>query len=94
MPLALQGFLQTKKQQCIKDYDHRARVVELRPGDKVLVKLDAYHGAHCKLIYWWSSNLHTVVRHIADDVPGYVIENDNGKQKGNPPGATSAEVVL
>ena len=31
-------------------YDHKAGVVELRPGDKVLVRLDSYKGANRKLI--------------------------------------------
>ena len=77
----LQGSLLTKKQQGIKDYDHRAGVTELRPGDKVLVRLDMYCSAHRKLINWWSSTLHTVVRHVADDIPMYVIENDKGNRK-------------
>ena len=62
-------------------YDRRAGVVELRPGDKVLVRLDSYKGANRKLINRWSSTLHTVVGRIADDVPAYVIENDKGKQQ-------------
>ena len=40
-------------------YDRRARVAELRPGDKVLVKLDTYQGAHRKLVNQWSSTLQT-----------------------------------
>ena len=62
-------------------YDRRAGVVELCPGDKVLVCLDSYKGAGQKLINRWSSTLHTVVGRIADDVPAYVIEDDNGKQQ-------------
>ena len=62
-------------------YDHRAKVVELHHGDKVLVKLDVYHGAHQKLINLWSSNLYIVVRYVVDDIPTYMIENNNGKQK-------------
>ena len=62
-------------------YDHRAGVVELCPGDKVLVCLDSYKGANRKLINRWSSTLHTVVGWIADDVPAYVIKNDRGKQQ-------------
>ena len=62
-------------------YDRRAGVVELCPGDKVLIRLDSYKGAGQKLINRWSSTLHTVVGWIADDVPAYVIENDNGKQQ-------------
>ena len=62
-------------------YDRRARVAELCPGDKVLVKLDAYRGAHWKLVNQWSNTLHTVVRCVADDVPEYVIENTKGDHK-------------
>ena len=47
----------------------------------MLVKLDAYQGAHWKLVNWWSSTLHTVVRCVADDVPAYVIENAKGNCK-------------
>ena len=62
-------------------YDHRAVVAELHPGDKVLVKFDAYRGACQKLVNHWSSTLHTMVRHVADDIPAYVIENAKGNRK-------------
>ena len=62
-------------------YDCRAGVAELRLGDKVLVQLDTYRGAHWKLKNRWGSILHMVVRRIADDVPAYVIENEKGKRK-------------
>ena len=81
IPFAPQGSLLTRKQQGTKDYDQRARVAELRPGDKVLVKLDAYRGARQKLVNQWSSTLHTVVRHVADNFPTYVIENAKGNRK-------------
>ena len=47
----------------------------------MLVKLDTYRGAHQKLVNWWSSTLHTVVRHVVDDIPAYVIENAKGDCK-------------
>ena len=47
----------------------------------MLVKLDAYRGACQKLVNQWSSTLHTVVRHVVDDVPVYVIENTKGDHK-------------
>ena len=81
MPSMPQGSLLTKKQQGAKDYDCRAGVAELCPGDKVLVKLDTYQGAHRKLVNQWSSTLHTVVRRVADDIPAYVIENAKGDRK-------------
>ena len=61
-------------------YDKRAGAVELRPGDRVLIRLDAYIGMRRKLKNRWSSELHTVVRRVADDVPTYVVER-NGRQQ-------------
>ena len=55
--------------------------MELHRGDKVLVRLDAYRGAHLKLKNRWGSILHTVVGRIAGDMPAYVIENEKGKRK-------------
>ena len=40
-------------------YDRRA--VALRPGDKVLIRIDAFVGARRKLKNRWSSQIHTVV---------------------------------
>ena len=62
-------------------YDRRAGVIELHPGDKVLVCLDLYRGASRKLVNRWSSTLHTVVGRIGDDVPAYVIKDDREKQQ-------------
>ena len=42
-------------------YDRKAGAVELHPGDKVLVKLDAFRGQWQKLKNWWGDALHTVV---------------------------------
>ena len=47
----------------------------------MLVRLDAYRGAHRKLKNRWGSILHMVVGLIADDVPANVIENEKGKRK-------------
>ena len=47
----------------------------------MLVKSDTYRGACQKLINQWSSTLHNMVRHVADNVPVYVIENAKGNQK-------------
>ena len=47
----------------------------------MLVKLDAYQGARRKLVNWWSSTLHTVVRRVVDNIPAYVIENAKGDHK-------------
>ena len=44
-------------QQQKRHYDWKARAVELQPGDKVLVKLDAFHGQRQKLKNRWSGDL-------------------------------------
>ena len=61
-------------------YNRKAGAVDLRPGDRVLVRLDAYKGLKRKLKNRWSSELHTVVRQVADGVPAYVIEK-NGREQ-------------
>ena len=62
-------------------YNRRAGAVALRPGDKVLTRLDAFIGARRKLKNRWHSQIHTVVRRVADGVPTYVVRNDsNGKE--------------
>ena len=50
-------------------YDRQAGAVELRPRDKVLVRLDAYRGQRRKLKNQWGSELHTVVCQVVDGVP-------------------------
>ena len=62
-------------------YDRRAGAVELRPGDKVLVRLDAFRGQSRKLKNQWGSELHTVVCRVADGVPAYVITRDSDKKQ-------------
>ena len=56
-----------------RHYDRRAGAVELQPGDKVLIKLDAFRGQKRKLKNRWSGELHTVVNRVADGVPTYVV---------------------
>ena len=63
-------------------YDHKVGAVELRPGDHVLVRLDAYRGQRRKLKNWWGDDLHTVVTRVADGIPAYVVKNNRtGKKK-------------
>ena len=59
----------------------RAGAVELQPGDKVLVKLDAFHSWRQKLKNRWSGDLHTVVKCVADRIPTYVVKNDKTGKK-------------
>ena len=64
-----------------RHYDQKAGAVELQPGDKVLVKLDAFHGQRQKLKNWWSGDLHMVVKCVADRIPTYVVKNDKTGKK-------------
>ena len=56
-------------------YDHKVGAVELRSGDRVLVKLDAFRGQQQKLKNWWGSNLHTMQTRVMDGMPTYVVKN-------------------
>ena len=63
-------------------YDRKVGAVELRPGDHVLVRLDAFRGQRRKLKNWWGDDLHTVVACVADRIPAYVVKNNHtGKKK-------------
>ena len=72
-------ILEAQRQKRI--YDCKAGAVELHPGDKVLVKLDAFRGQWWKLKNRWGDNLHTVVKHVADGIPVYKVENDTNKKR-------------
>ena len=63
-------------------YDRKVGAVELRPGDRVLVRLDAFRGQRRKLKNRWGDDLHTVVSRVADGIPAYVVKNNRtGKKK-------------
>ena len=62
-------------------YDRKAGAVELHPGDKVLVKLDAFRGQWRKLKNRWGDALYTVVKCVADGIPAYEVENDANKKR-------------
>ena len=61
-------------------YDRRAGAVELHPGDKVLVKLDAFRGQRQKLKNRWGDALYTVVKCVADGILVYEVQNDKTKK--------------
>ena len=68
------------QQKCL--YDRKVGAVELRPGDRVLVKLDAFRSQWQKLKNRWGSDLHTVKTCMADGIPVYVVKNERtGKTK-------------
>ena len=60
-------------------YDRKVGAVELRPGDHVLVCLDAFRGQRRKLKNRWGDDLHTVVTRVADRIPAYVVKNSKKK---------------
>ena len=73
------ALLEAQRQKRL--YDRRAGVVELHPGDKVLVKLDAFRGQWQKLKNRWGDALYTVVKHVTDRIPAYEVENDTNKKR-------------
>ena len=73
------AILEAQRQK--RHYDHKARVVELHLGDKVLVKLDAFRGQRRKLKNRWGDALYTVVKRVADGIPVYEVENDANKKR-------------
>ena len=60
-----------------RNYDKRCGAVELRAGDKVLVRADAYTGQRRKLKNRWGSVLWTVERPVAEGIPTYIVKNDS-----------------
>ena len=63
-------------------YECKVGAVELRSGDCVLVKLDAFCSQWWKLKNWWVSDLHTVQSRVVEGVPTYVVTNvRTGKTK-------------
>ena len=60
-------------------YDRKVGAIELRPGDHVLVHLDAFRGQRRNR---WGGDLHRVVTRVADGIPAYVVKiNCTGKKK-------------
>ena len=63
-------------------YDRRVGAVELRPGDRVLVRLDAFRGQRRKLKNGWGDDIHTMIDRKADGIPMYEVKNERtGKKK-------------
>ena len=63
-------------------YDRKVGAVELCPGDRVLVRLDAFRGQRRKLKNRWGDNIHTLINQKADGIPVYEVKNERtGKKK-------------
>ena len=77
-----QDCTQKEAQRQKRLYDHKVGAVELRPGDRILVHLDAFRGQRRKLKNRWGGDLHMVVAHVVDGISAYVVNNvHTGKKK-------------
>ena len=79
----LQECLQLAQESASKEaqrqkrlYDRKVGAMELCPGDRVLVRLDAYRGQCRKLKNHWGDDIHTVVARKADRIPVYEVKNE------------------
>ena len=72
-------LLEAQRQKWL--YNRKAGTVELHPGDKVLVKLDAFRGQQRKLKNRWGDALYMVVKCMADGIPAYEVKNDANKKR-------------
>ena len=59
-------------------YDRKIGAVNLKPGDLVLVKADAFNGKR-KIKDRWEEETWEVVHQIATDVPSYKVMNQHGR---------------
>ena len=81
-PVIAQDCAVKEAQRQKRLYDRKVGAVELKPGDHVLVCLDAFRGQRRKLKNRWGDDLHTVVTNVADGIPAYVVKNNcTGKKK-------------
>ena len=63
-------------------YDRKVGAIKLRPGDHVLVRLDAFRGQRRKFKNQWGDDLQMVVTRVVDGIPAYVVKNNcTGKKK-------------
>ena len=61
-------------------YDRKIGAVNLKHGNLVLVKVDAFKGRR-KIKDRWEEDTWEVVHQIATDVPSYVVMNQNSKSQ-------------
>ena len=59
-------------------YDRKIGAVNLKPGDLVLVKADAWKGKR-KIKDRWEEETSEVMHQIAADVPSYEVTNQHGQ---------------
>ena len=61
-------------------YDRKIGTVNLKPGDLVLVKADAWEGKK-KIKDRWEEETWEVVHQIATDIPSYKVTNQHGRSR-------------
>ena len=61
-------------------YDRKMGAVNLKPGDLVLVKVDAWKGKR-KIKDRWDEETWEVSRQIVADVPSYEVMNQHGRSQ-------------
>ena len=61
-------------------YNRKIGAVNLKPGDLVLVKVDAWKGKR-KIKDRWEEETWKVVRQIVADVPSYEVTNQHGQSQ-------------
>ena len=61
-------------------YDRKVATVNLKPGDLVLVKVDAWKGKR-KIKSRWDEETWEVSRQIAADMPSYEVMNQHGSSR-------------
>ena len=61
-------------------YDRKIGAVNLKPGNLVLVKADAFKGRR-KIKDRWEEDTWEVVCQIMTDIPSYIVTNQNGKSR-------------
>ena len=59
-------------------YDRKVDTVNLKPGNLVLVKTDAWKGKR-KIKDWWDEETWEVSQQIMADVPSYKVTNQHGR---------------
>ena len=64
--------------QQMQYYDRKIGAVNLKPGNLVLVKADAFKGKR-KIKDRWEEETWEVVHQIVTDVPSYEVTNQHGK---------------
>ena len=72
----VQSTVESCRQKCY--YNRKISTVNLKPGDPVLVKADAFKGRR-KIKDRWEGDTWEVVHQIATDIPSYEVMSQNSK---------------